>query len=805
MMLKNYFKIAFRNILKFKIYSLINIIGLAVSISACILISLWVMDELSYDRFNKNADRIYRPCISGRMSNREISSATGPAPLGETLRRDLPEVESYTRIWASNSSEVVIRSAGKVFNEKHFLSVDSSFFEVFTGEFIKGNPKTALISPKTVVLTESTARKYFGSENPIGKILNVNKNCDYMVTGIIKDFPTESHFHFDILGSLSSLGGSRNPYWGNINCYTYILLKNGTNKIELQKKINNELRKYFGPQLKAASGFSLEQFEAEGNRYRFFLESLTSIHLHSHLDYEIEANGNISYVYIFSCIALAILLIACINFINLSTARSERRATEVGIRKTLGSHKPQIAGQFIIESILTSLISVIISIGIVEFLIPLFNNIADKHITFNLLNNIYTLPLIISFAVVIGLAAGSYPAFYLSSFQPVQVLKSSIRKTGRKSALRSSLVIFQFTISIILIVGTFVIYNQLKYIREKDLGFNKEQVLVIDKTYDVGDIESFRNALSKNPNIIGISNSTAIPGKLENKGNFNLKGTPNLSVESMDEMNCDYEFQKTYRMNMVKGRFFSKEHSSDTISVVLNESAAKVFNITKLDGAYLVDSGRQPAYQIIGIIKDFNFSSLHEAIRPLVIFPYRSKSFGEFLSVRTKPGNYANTLSFLQNTWKKYAGDEAMDYSFLDQKLQHLYLTDQRTSKIALIFSALAILIACLGLLGLVAFITEQRTKEIGIRKVLGASVPEIMVLLSKELTKWVLVANIIAWPLAYYLMSNWLKNFAYRINITLWVFFLSGLLALLIALLTMSVHAIKAATANPVKSLKYE
>ena len=803
-MFRNYFKIAFRNILRFKIYSFINIAGLAVSISACILISLWVLDELSFDKFNKNADRIYRPCISGKMNSRELNSAAGPAPMGEALQKDLPEVESYTRIWAWSSQEVIIRSAGKVYNEKHFLSVDSSFFEVFTTEFIKGNPKTALILPKTIVLTESTAHKYFGSENPIGKIINVNKNCDYIVTGIIKNFPNESHFHFDFLASLSTIEGSRNPFWGNLNCYTYILLKDGTEPSEFRKKLNSEMRMYFGPQIKAAAGFSLEQFEAAGNKYEMMLEPLTSIHFHSHLSDELEANGNISYVYIFSCIAFGILLIACINFINLSTARSEKRAKEIGIRKTLGSYKLQIARQFILESILTTFIAVILSIVLVEFLLPLFNSVANKKMSINVISNIYILPLVICIAVIIGLAAGSYPAFYLSSYKPLQWIKNETKKGSSRSLLRSSLVIFQFAISIILIVSTFIIYHQMKYVQEKDLGFNKEQVIVIDKLYDTGNIESFRNELSLNPNIVCMSGSNSIPGKRMNSNDIRLRGSSKLQFEVMSHMSCDFNFQNTYHMKMVKGRFFSEEHPSDTMAVVLNESAAKVFGINKLEGKYIEVPGINYGFEVIGIIKDFNFASLHETIKPLAMFPY-TKNWGEYLSVRIKPGDFKSTISFIESTWKKYAGNEELDYFFIDQHLEHLYLADIRTSKIVLIFSILAIFIACLGLLGLAAFITEQRTKEIGIRKVLGASVPEIAVLLSREFTKWVLIANILAWPLAYYLMNNWLTEFAYRINITPWVFIFSGALALIIALVTVSTNAIKAATANPVKSLMYE
>ncbi len=806
-MFKNYLNTIFRNLIRNKIFSFINILGLAIGMACTILILLWVQDELSYDMFNKNADRIYRTALSGRINNKDFNAATSPAPMGETLQKDFPEVESYTRI-AAFAGEHVIQYENKIFNEKHLISVDSSFFKVFTTEFIKGNPATALTQPNTVVLTESTSNKYFSGENPIGKILNIERKYNYVVTGVIKDFPGESHFHFDFLRSLSSLQDSRDPSWLDCKFHTYLLLKRGTDPVEFQKKLNIEMRKFVGPQVKANSGISLEQFEAAGNRYGYLLQPLKSIHLYSHKESEIEPNGNITYVYIFSAIALAILLIACINFINLSTARSERRAKEVGIRKTLGSYKTQVAGQFILESVLTSSIAVLFSIGLVELLLPLFNNIADKKIIFNPVGNIYNPLFIILLAIIIGLMAGSYPAFYLSSFLPVHVFSRNVKKGSRRAILRSGLVIFQFSVSILLVISTLVIYNQLKFIQEKDLGFNKEQVIIIDNTWDIGKkIDSFEHDVLNNSNVISLSNSGAIPGDQQgvSLSSFKLKGASSFQFENLNYIYCDFNFQKTYKMKMVAGRYFSNAHPSDSTAVVINESAAKKFGIKKLEGKYLTNLSNKPNWQIIGIIKDFNFSSLHNEVFPLVIFHYKSQGNGQYLSIRIKPRDYRGTISFLERCWGKYAGDENLDYSFLDQDLQNLYLLDQRTGNIATTFSILVIFVACLGLLGLAAFSMEQRIKEIGIRKVLGASIPEIVFLLSNEYTKLVLISNLVAWPTAYYFMNKWLQNFAYRIDISWWMFVLAGGIALLIALATVSFQAIKAATANPVKSLRYE
>jgi putative ABC transport system permease protein len=803
-MLKNYLKITIRNIVKHKGYFSINIVGLAISIAACILISLWVVDELSYDKFNKNSDRIYRVYGAGKVNKQDLSFAMTAAPLGETLHKDCPEVETYTRIWAQRNSPV-IRYGGKIFNEKHFLYADSTFFEVFTANFIMGNAKTALVQPGTVVLTETTAHRYFGDANPLGAILNLNKNDNYTVTGVIKDFPNEAHFHFNFLGSLSSINSSRNPSWLESQWYTYLLLKPGTNIFEFQKKLNVEFRKYFGPQLLASTGISLKQLEMAGNKFNAFLQPITSIHLHSKLSFEIEPNSSMDYIYIFSTIAIAILLIACINFVNLSTARSERRAKEVGIRKTLGSPKLKITLQFIMESVITSLLASVLAVGFVEFMLPLFNKVTDKEISLNLLSNIYTLPIILCLAILTGLLAGVYPAFYLSSFQPAQVLKSKLVRGRKKGILRDGLVVLQFSISIVLVIGTFIIHNQMKYIQDKNLGFNKEQVITL-KTSSIGNnIYSFEHELMSNSSILSVSNSSTIPGEMTYMSSYKLKGESNTQIKDAHWMTCDDDFLKTYQLKLASGRFFSSEHPSDTMAVIINEAAAKLYGIKDIESKYLVDPSDVSDYKIIGVVKDFNFKSLHEAVFPLVLYSYKPKAYGDFLSVRIKPGDYAGAKSFIENTWRKYAGNEALNYSFLDQSLQKMYLSDQRTNKIAAIFSALAIFIACLGLFGLATYVTEQRTKEIGIRKVLGASVPEIILMLSKEFTKWVVIANVIAWPVAYYFMDKWLQDFAYKTNISIWIFALSGALALVIALLTVSTNAIKAATANPVKSLKYE
>ncbi|MDE3057875.1 MAG: ABC transporter permease [Bacteroidota bacterium] len=811
-MVRNYFKIAIRNILKFRLYSCINIIGLAVGIACCIAIMLFIRDELSYDGYNEHADQVYRPVFFATFNGREIRSAMSPAPMGAAISHDLPEVAAYARMHYEGSC--VIRYQNKTFVEQKFLWADSTLFDLFTLPFVAGDPKTALTQPNTVVITESTARKYFGGDNPIGQILNRDKQTEYTVTGVIKDVPQNSHFHPDFIGSLTTLQDSRDPNWLSNNYFTYFLLKKGTNPKEFEHKINKELAAHAGPQLRAVTGVSLEQFLSAGNKVGYVLQPLTSIHLNSHLQYELEQNGNISTVYIFSAIAVAILLIACINFVNLATARSEKRAKEVGIRKALGSPRSHLVWQFMAESILMSGAAVILAVGIVELLLPLFNGTADKKLSLNLLSDPWSVPLLAGFAIVVGVIAGTYPALYLSSFRPVEVLKSEKRRGGRESFLRNGLVVFQFAVSIVLFIGTLVSYNQLKYVQTRDLGFDREECVVISRTEDLSSrIQSFEHELRENQDIVSVSNSSAVPGRQWGDSGFWLEGTGADKLVDLQTMSSDLDFAKTYRLQMAGGRFFSKEHPSDTAAVVVNEEVARLFGMKDIVGKCLVlplgNAGNTRAetkkLEVVGVVKDFNYHSLHEPIRPLVIGLMPDTSAGSFVTLRLAPGNHLNTISFIEKVWKEYAGNEEFNFNSLDNSLQELYTADQRTSKIAGAFSILAIFIACLGLMGLAAFITERRTKEIGIRKVLGATVPEVIALLTAQFAKWVLIANVIAWPLAYFIMNKWLQNFAYRTEMSLWIFVASGVMALIIALLTVSAHAVKAATANPVESLRYE
>ncbi len=814
-MLKNYLLIALRNIKRDKLFSIINVVGLAVGITCFITLLAFILYEFSYDTFNRKADRIYRVYVHTDINNIESNNSKTAAPLGATLLREFPEVENYTRIGYFGAHK--FRYKENIFKEWDVYTADSTYFEVFTLPILYGNPKTALVHPKSIVLTETMSKKYFGNQNPVGKSLIADDSNAFMVTGVMKDFPENSHFRCNFLVSMSTYTISQRNYWLDLWYTTYIVLKKGTDPSQIDNKMKKIVMDYVGPQGEAVLGVSLKDFFAKGNSYAFYLQPLKSIHLYSQRDYGIDLNtewssvdsSDIEYIYIFSAVAVFILLIAIINFMNLATARSEKRGKEVGIRKTLGSNRSRLVLQFITESVLMSFIAVLIAVFLLQIILPLFGKFVERGLSIEYFFNIYTIPALLIFILLIGTLAGSYPAFYLSSFQPSHILKSSSGKTGKKHLLRSALVILQFSISITLIIGTLIINDQLDFIRNKNLGFNKAHLLTIYNADALGTkLGAFKNELQKNPGITSITKSsvmfqTGIPGNgyLYNRNT----GTDVISFQYLD---VDYDFLKTYQIKLLSGRFFSKEFPSDTLAAVINEAAVKECSAKDPIGKTLKKiglNGDDKTYTIIGVINNFNYESLHQKIRPLVLHLSKVKQPGSNLTVRVKSANLPGTIGYIKKVWNQVTNNERFGYDFLDKNLERLYVTEEKTGQITTVFSLLALFIACLGLFGLAAFITEQRTKEIGVRKVVGASVTDIVMLLSKEFTGWVVLANIIAWPVAYFVMNNWLRNFAYRINLNWTVFILAGAIALLIALATVSYQSIKAATVNPVKSLKYE
>ncbi|MGI4750339.1 MAG: ABC transporter permease [Janthinobacterium lividum] len=804
-MFKNNFKIAFRNFWRNKSFAAINLFGLSIGIAVCFVIMLFVQDELSYDRFNTKADQIVRVVFKANINGGKIFEANVMPPVAQTIKNDYPEVEQATRLHVDGTPTVTYQN--KTFKTDALAFVDANFFTVFTLPFLKGDANTALQQANTVVITQEMAQKYFGQEDPIGKTLTFNKNALLKVTGVIEKIPTNSHFHFDLFGSMATLPEAKTPTWMTSNFFTYLVLKNGYDYKKLEAKLPQTVEKYMGPQIAQTMGMSLLQFRTKGNDLGFALQPLTSIHLHSESNFELSPSGNIKYVYIFGAIGLFILLIACINFINLSTASASKRAKEVGVRKVMGSNQSKLVKQFLLESVLLAFIALFIAYFLVLFSLPVFNDLSGKELHFG-----YQIKPLLSFlliGVLVGLLAGIYPAFYISSFQPIAIIKGKITNNNQSFGLRSSLVVFQFFISVILIISTMVVYQQMKFIQNKQLGYEKEQLLVLPNSWALGKNEAvFKQEILKDPQVVNATISGYKPAGPSNNNNamFYTEGKENQVMKVL-RYDVDEQYIPTLGMKLASGRNFSKSFSTDSSSVVINETAAKAFNLGNDPIGQRIIAQKNSAnhtnraYTVIGIVKDFNFKSLHEPITPLLMV--LNPEWG--LIIKVKTGNLSGLLSTMKKKWQTFNTDEPFTYVFMDDLYNKTYLAETKTGRILNIFAVLTILVACLGLYGLVIYTTEQRTKEIGIRKVLGASILQVVNILSKDFLKLVLIACLIAFPLAFWAMHNWLQDFAYRITISWWIFVLSALLAIFIALATISFHAIKAALANPVKSLRSE
>ncbi len=815
-MYNTYIKIALRNIFRQKGYTFINIMGLSVGIIVCMLIVLYVINELSYDRFYKNSDQIYRIFVNSEINGLVTNNSKTPGPLGPALKRDFPEVKTYTRIGYFGNK--LLRYKENSFREYSIYHVDSTFFDVFNLEFVAGNKNKALNKPNTMVMTESTSKKYFGNENPVGKILDVDGGKEnYLITAVIKDFPQNSHFRCGILASNSTYPIIDKEIWLELWYSTYIVLKENTNVAEFQNKLDAAGKRYITPQVEAILGIKVSEFLARGNKYGHKLQPLNSIYLYSQRDYGIDLNtewgdvknSDINLIYIFVGVAGFILLIAVINFMNLATARSEKRAKEVGIRKVLGSNKLNLIVQFIVEAIIMSFVSVAIALFLLELILPSFNYFTGKELAIHYLNNFYTMPFLLLFVITLGLLSGSYPAFYLSSFTANEVLKNNTKKGTRKSYLRNTLVVFQFSISIILIAGTLIIQKQINFMLNKNLGFNKERLLLIENTELLGNkTETFKNEMLKNSSVLNVSCShymfaSGVPGH----GYFfdQKSGADPISLSYLD---VDYDYINTYQINMAEGRFFERSFLTDTCAVILNEAAVKEYGLKTPVGKELTrleTYEKSKSFKIIGVVKDFHWESLHQKIRPLVMHLKPENRSNKIISVRIKGNNSKDVVKYIKTIWTNIKPNEPMYYSFMDENIVRLYEPEEKTGVLAAGFSSIAIIIACLGLFGLAAYTTEQRTKEIGIRKVLGSTISQLVFLLAKDFTKWVILANVIALPITYYSMNLWLQNYAYRIEINWWIYLLSGFIALLISMLTVGYQSIKAAVANPVECLKYE
>lgn len=806
-MIQNYLKIAIRNLLRNKVFSAINIVGLALGIATCLVIMLFVYDELSYDRFNEKADRIFRVVFKASINDGKINEANVMPPTAQVLKNDYPEVLAATRLRTSGSPEIVYQN--KKFKEHDFASVDANFFDVFTLPLLKGDAKTALREPNTAVITQDFAKKYFGDEDPIGKVLFIKSwNESYKVTGLIDKVPHNAHFHFDIFGSLAGVKDAQAASWMSSGYFTYLVLPEGFDYKVLEAKLPQIIKKYMGPQIQTAMGMSLSQFLQKGNQLGLFLQPLTSIHFDEGYTGTLEPSGNIQYVYIFGAIAVFMLLIACINFMNLSTAGASKRAKEVGVRKVLGSVKQDLINQFLFESILLSVVALLLSLMLVQLSLPIFNDLAEKDLQLDFLRNPLLLIAFLVFGLLVGVLAGSYPAFFLSSFNPVEVLKGKFKLAGKSISLRSGLVVFQFFISIALIIGTTVVYQQIKFIQSKDLGYTKDQLLIMRNTWSLGKNEEvFRQQILQDPRVLSVSSAGYLPaGPSDSNNSLGYPDGDDSQIMRTLEYKIDEQYIPTMGMKIIAGRNFSKDFATDSTAMIINETAAKAFGWGKNAVGHTItrlknNDGLKVTYRIIGVVKDFHFKSLHESITPLLMVS--EKTYG--LTIKVKGKDVEGLLASLKNQWQKFNVEEPFSYAFMDELFEKTYQSEQKISVILSIFSGLTIFVACLGLFGLATFTAEQRTKEIGVRKVLGASVSQIVTLLSKEFLKLVLIACGFAFPIGYWLMNKWLQDFAYRIEISAWIFVLAGILALFIALLTISYQAIKAALANPVTSLRTE
>ncbi len=807
----NYLKIAFRNLVKNKVYSFINIFGLSIGIATCLVISLFVKDELSYDRFNEKAVRIVRIVFKANINGGKINESFVMPPTAQALKNDYPEVKQATRLRNFGTPRVIVD--GKFYNEGKLALVDANFFDVFTIPFLKGDPKTALTQPNCMVLSQALAEKYFGNEDPIGKLLYSKKGNDtppFRVTGVFDKIPTNSHFHFDMLGSLASDTEANSTSWMTSNYFTYLLLTEDSDYKKLEAKLPAMVEKYMGPQIIQAMGMNLAQFRTKGNELGFELQKLTDIHFHSEGTNELEASGDIKYVYIFGAIALFMLLIACINFMNLSTAGASKRAKEVGVRKVLGSAKLELVRQFLMESLLLTSFALFLALILVPLILPVFNDLSGKNLSLDFAANPLTFVGLLVFGLLVGVLAGSYPAFFLSSFKPIAVLKDRFVGSKKTIGLRSGLVVFQFCVSICLIVGTTVVYQQLSYIQNKKLGYDKDQLVVLQNSWALGKNESvFRDELLKDSRVANVTASPYRPAGPTNSNN-SLAYPENNDSQIMRTLQygIDERYIPTLGMQIVAGRNFTKGFASDSSGIIINETAAKAFGwgnnavghtITRLVGD--ANDNRKKVYQVVGVVKDFHFKSLHESISPLLMV--YENNWGLIVKVKTK--DVAGLLASMKSQWAKFNVDEPFEYAFMDELFTKTYIAEQKTSTILSLFAGLTIFIACLGLFGLATFTAEQRTKEIGVRKVLGANVGQIIGLLSKDFLKLIVVACVIAFPFGYWGMNQWLQDFAYRIEISWWVFLVAGVSALAIALLTVSFQSIKAALMNPVKSLKTE
>ena len=799
-MLKNYLKIALRNLARHKGYAFINIMGLAVGIAASVLIALYIVDELGYDRFHENADRMYR--ITADWSNKgdsKIHQLGTPWILAKTIRDKYSQVEALTQM-TGPLGDVIVKKGGLALKETDAYAADASFFDVFTFPLVKGDPRTALLNPNSVVLSESLAAKCFGSEDPMDRTVEIQAGGriqPHKVTGVARDVPGNSHFRFGMLVSLATLYPTPSPGWTNNNHVTYLLLARGVTRVQMEEKL-----------------VEIDRVEYEGGRkhipWIWTLEPITRIHLHSDLVTGNQPNGSIAYVRLFTLVAVLILVIAGINFVNLATARSARRAREVGIRKVVGSLRSQLVGQFLGESVLMSLVALAVAAGLIQAALPAYRHLTGRALALDYFGSPWVIPGLLGLALAVGALAGLYPAFFLSSFKQTEVLKGSPfggRNRGAL-ALRSGLVVFQFAMSVLLIIGSLVIGRQLDFIKNQRLGFDKDNVVAVHNADNLGPgLNAFRERLKQHPDIRGVTAVNSLPGWGTPNWGLGVEGVQTERPLNMNFMTCDQDFAEVLSIRMAEGRFMSREHPSDVDAVVINGKAREYFGLPDPVGKKIRIWWTRKDLTIVGVIDDFHFESLHRDVRPMgYLLPEAINSTRKpYLLAKIRSARTTEVLSHISRAWTSLAAGLPFEFTFLDDRIDSLYQNDNRAGRIVAVFSLLAIFVSCLGLFGLAAYVTEQRTKEVGIRKILGARLSSVLWLHTGQFVKWVVVANLIAWPVGYLAMGRWLRGFAMRTSLGPGIFLLSGLAALAVAVLTISVQVVRAARANPADALRYE
>jgi putative ABC transport system permease protein len=814
-MLRNYLKIALRSLLKQRVYTIINVLGLSTGITSCLLITMFVQHEFSYDKFFSKGDRIYKVALERKYPNHSTNYSVIPHSYADVMARDFAEVQGTLKIGGPINNIVVTytdkNNDRKQFEEDFVVFADSNFFDVFELKILKGDAKKALVNLNDVVVNETTAQKYFSNTDPIGKTLRFF-NQDFTVTAVCKDVPENSHLKFDLMGKWNDqFFGGPGPVFTGFTAHVYLVLTPGADPAVLENKFPKMVDTYAAAQIEHELGKSWEDYKKQGNGYRYFLQPLRSVHLDpTNIEAKMKPGGNINYVYFLICISILILAIACINFTNLATARSAERAREVGVRKTMGSMKEHLVSQFLVESILLSFFATFLAVMLMYLALPYFNDLTSKQLAFSFSLSVFAL--LLGIAIIIGFVAGSYPAFVLSAFNPVVVMKGKFSTSTKGTWLRNGLVVFQFIISIVLIVGTVVVSEQMMFVLNKHLGYDRDHILVVERIFVLeGQSQTYINELKQLPDVMQAGATFSMLGREADF--FGSQWMPESSSEILTTktMAIDDDFATTIGFDFVAGKGYSKE-VNDSLSIILNESAVKAMDIHDPVGKKLSQVQQRPEgnvtvrYTIIGVIKDFNFQSLKDEITPLAIQSVESfNGAPNYAYIKIKGENVASFIEQAKSKWKGLVPEQLFKYSFLDENLNAQYEAEQRAGQVFGIFSAIAIIIACVGLFGLAAYTASSRTKEIGVRKVLGATVINVVFLLSKDFTKLIMIAFVLAAPLAWYVMNTWLESFAYRIELGVGVFILAGVAALVISWVTVSYQSIKAAIVNPIKSLRSE